>query len=478
MNADELALLCSALSVKEMDRPIRTLDSNLINIGARRLSLCLVGKVLTTRLVNRSAFIDIMTSVWRVSEGVDIEWAEGNIFVLNFKNLEDRSRILAGGPWNFDRAIIVFEEPTGVGDILNMSFNRTEFWVQIHNLPLLCMTEDIGMFLGKMIGEVCDIDLEAAREGNGRFIRVRVAFAANEPLLRCLRVDLLGTGKVTTMLLRYERLLDFCFKCSRLGHSMRECTEEADVKEATSEANVRLNVWLRAVSPSKRFPGRNRGFDQGSWGRQSGIATNSNSRINPRPSNRWQGKNVAMEKDSSGERWRKKCQVPAQQKFEGCFGSSNRRMDSGKGINKVIKKGVPWEKDCGDSTSKVGVRQKEFVETNDNQCRRVSGGIENPNIQFNNADLGNRNDRAVSVGGSVKEDSSSSRKRDGDASVVDGRSDRKKKKKVVGCEDSTVAMVSLEATNSKDESEVGCVLSNMQNVVGSVPPKSVTDRSE
>ncbi|TXG48177.1 hypothetical protein EZV62_027471 [Acer yangbiense] len=188
MNADELALLYSALSVKEMERPIRTLDTNLINNGARRLSICLVEKILTTRQVNRSAFIDVITSVWPISEGM-------------------------------------------------------------------------------MIGEVRDIDLEATREGNGHYIWVRVAFAANEPFMRCLRVDLLGTGKVTTMLLRYERLLDFCFKCSRLGHSMRECIEVRDVKEVTSEANVRLNIWLRAVSPSKRFPGRNKGFDQGSWGR-------------------------------------------------------------------------------------------------------------------------------------------------------------------------------------------------------------------
>lgn len=60
---------------------------------------------------------------------MELEWAEGNIFVLIFKNLEDCLHILAGGPWNFDRAAIVFEEPTGVGDILNMSFNRTEFWI-------------------------------------------------------------------------------------------------------------------------------------------------------------------------------------------------------------------------------------------------------------------------------------------------------------------------------------------------------------
>ncbi|TXG49059.1 hypothetical protein EZV62_024934 [Acer yangbiense] len=308
MNADELALLCSALSVGELERPVRTLDTNLVNIGTRRLSLCLVGKILTTRLVNRAAFNDVMTTVWRVSEGVEIEWAEGNIFVLNFNNLDDRYRILAGGLWNFDRVVIAFEKPTGVGNILSMNFNRVEFWVQIHNLPLLCMTEDIGIFLGKMIGEVSDIDLESCREGNGRFIRVRVVLAANEPLLRCLRVDLLRTGEITTMLLRYERLLDFCFKCSRLGHSLRKCTFAGDVNEATSEANVRLNVWMRAVSPIKRFPGRSRGFNQG------------------RSGDGWRGNNLAMEEEGTGGQWRSTNQ-------------GKEEAEGSKGVPRVVKSG-------------------------------------------------------------------------------------------------------------------------------------------
>ncbi|KAK0592160.1 hypothetical protein LWI29_014327 [Acer saccharum] len=129
MNADELAMLCGALSVNEKERPVRILDNNLIDKGAQRLSLCLVGKVFASKLVNRAAFIDVMTSVWRVNE-----------------------------------------------------------------------------------------------------------------------------GKITTILLRYERLLDYCFKCSRLGHSMRECTDIGDIKDVTSEANMRLNVWLRTVSPPKKFP--------------------------------------------------------------------------------------------------------------------------------------------------------------------------------------------------------------------------------
>ncbi|TXG54113.1 hypothetical protein EZV62_019369 [Acer yangbiense] len=390
MNADELARLCSALSVKEKERPVRTLDSNLIDKGSRRLSLCLVGKVFATKLVNRSAFMDVMTSIWRVNEEVEIEWAEGNIFVLNFKNLEDRKRILIGGPWSFDRAIIVFEEPSGEGDILNMNFSKAEFWIQIHNLPLICMTEDIGIFLGKMIGEVRDIDLETAKEGNGRYIRVRVVISVKEPLMRCLRVDLMGTGKVTTMLLRYERLLDFCFKCSCLGHSLRECSEPGDVKEVSSEANLRLNVWLRAVSPPKRNQARYGNHVHRSWSRQPGFLDfNSGHNNNRRTGEKWQGKDASMEDGSSGDRWRRKCQQTEPRKLEGCIGPSNRCMEHDKGINVSNGKAVHVGKNFGGIMIEGGEKQKELLKSDENRSKRAQDTKDSPTVL---AHIGERNE--------------------------------------------------------------------------------------
>ncbi|KAI9160668.1 hypothetical protein LWI28_010483 [Acer negundo] len=46
------------------------------------------------------------------------------------------------------------------GDITNLEFNKVEFWIQIHKIPPLCMSEEIGLFLGKLIGDVKEVDLE------------------------------------------------------------------------------------------------------------------------------------------------------------------------------------------------------------------------------------------------------------------------------------------------------------------------------
>ncbi|TXG60692.1 hypothetical protein EZV62_015265 [Acer yangbiense] len=323
MDTNELALLCSALSVKERDGLVKTLDEGLINMGERRLSLCLVGRVFTSKLINREAFMNVIPSVWRISEGVEVEWIEVNTFAFHFKNFEDLKRVLSGGPWSFDRAMIIFEEPVGDGDIKNMKFNKLDIWVQIHNMPLLCMTEEIGIFLGKMIGDVHDVDLEAAKDVSGRFIRVRVVIDVLEPLLRSLRVDLLGNGKITTMLLRHERLLDYCFKCSCLGHSLLECTDTSEGRDMKSEANLRLNVWLRTNSPPKRFTFRNGRHDR-PWGE------NSNKGHKNRSSDDWRkGSGATTEEIRAGERWRSKCSS-GQRKLEGCSSATLRCMGKGK----------------------------------------------------------------------------------------------------------------------------------------------------
>ncbi|KAK2639396.1 hypothetical protein Ddye_027191 [Dipteronia dyeriana] len=76
-----------------------------------------------------------------------------------------------------------------------MDFIKAAFWVQIHKVPLLCMTKKIGEFLGNMIGEVREIDTGPSGDCVGKFIRVRVVINVNQPLRSLLRVDVLLDGR-------------------------------------------------------------------------------------------------------------------------------------------------------------------------------------------------------------------------------------------------------------------------------------------
>ncbi|KAK0595315.1 hypothetical protein LWI29_005585 [Acer saccharum] len=141
---------------------------------------------------------------------------------------------------------------------------------------------------------------------------------------------------------------------SRLGHSLRECSEVGDVKEVTSEANVRLNFWLRTVSPPKRFPGRSGRADHGQWGRQTGSSAYFANCQNVKPGGKWHMKNLAMEKGSSGEHWRKRCNQTVKGKLEGCLEPSYRCMGTNKGVIAPKKLDSPGKKKVGGALNEEG----------------------------------------------------------------------------------------------------------------------------
>ncbi|KAL5797504.1 hypothetical protein ACOSQ2_002324 [Xanthoceras sorbifolium] len=150
MEGFDISNLCASLSLSEKDGPIATLDTNLRRIGAQKLSSCLVGNVLSSKVINREAFRTILPKIWKTSQEVNI----------------------------------------------------------------------------------------------------------SKPLQRCVRLILDDSGKASTMLLRYERLPEFCSHYERLGHVFRECVEE-DAPTLVDPSKIPYGAWLRASSPvrnQRTFP--------------------------------------------------------------------------------------------------------------------------------------------------------------------------------------------------------------------------------
>ncbi|KAL5777758.1 hypothetical protein ACOSP7_010684 [Xanthoceras sorbifolium] len=145
MDSEEIANLC------DVEAPVMRVEGKLKDVGNRKLGLCLVGKVITNKQVNREAFREIILKIWRTTHEIDIKVLKENTFIFQFRNQLDRKCVLAGDPWSFDRGLLVLEEPSGAGHISHMRFNKKEFSVQIHNIPIVCMNREIRSFIGKQI---------------------------------------------------------------------------------------------------------------------------------------------------------------------------------------------------------------------------------------------------------------------------------------------------------------------------------------
>ncbi|KAH7557336.1 hypothetical protein JRO89_XS11G0122900 [Xanthoceras sorbifolium] len=126
-----------------------------------------------------------------------------------------------GGPWNFNNVLLVLEVPTGYGDFSEMQFRWADFWIQVHNVPLVCMSKNIRLLLGQSISRVKDIDVGASGDCFGKFLHLIVSIDTSKPLKRVLRVKLDGMEMKKTLLLKAWMRASSPGNVRPLGYSSR-----------------------------------------------------------------------------------------------------------------------------------------------------------------------------------------------------------------------------------------------------------------
>lgn len=174
----------------------------------------LMGKILLTRGVHKEGLKMALQQVWRTIKEVKIESLGVHIFMFKFADEADKRRVMTGGPWHFDRALIVLTEPKGIGEIIKQSFTHTTFWVQIQNVPVACLERYFLQELGGKIRIVKEVETDEYGKYIGEFIRVRISIKMTQPLEKILQE---GDADIL-MSIDYERLPDFYFICGVISH--------------------------------------------------------------------------------------------------------------------------------------------------------------------------------------------------------------------------------------------------------------------
>lgn len=111
-----------------------------------------------------------------------IESLGENFLLFKFGSEEEKKKVFTSGPWHFDNTLIVFTEPTGVGDIKKQSFLNTLFWVQLHNVLHICMEKYVIEKLGSLIEKVEEVHTDEMGECIGPIVRVRISMDITKPL--------------------------------------------------------------------------------------------------------------------------------------------------------------------------------------------------------------------------------------------------------------------------------------------------------
>lgn len=89
----------SSFQITEEKEEWISASDEVVDKGQRLIQTGLVGKLLTSRLVNKTAFMDTVRQLWQV-KGLKIKVLAQNHFLFTFPDEAEIERLLAMEPWN------------------------------------------------------------------------------------------------------------------------------------------------------------------------------------------------------------------------------------------------------------------------------------------------------------------------------------------------------------------------------------------
>lgn len=240
---------------------------------------CLIGKLLSNRLITISAIKKAMNGAWKTRKKFEVEFAGKNVYAFKFQSQEDRDWVLNNGPWLFDKSLVILEEPKVDQRISELKFNKMTFWLRLINLPVGFQNRYAAELIGNKIGEFIEVDYDKDRLHWGDTMRIRVRIDISNPLPRGFMLKAEGIEGDCWVTIRYERLPEFCFHCGCIGHMAKECSDMLGKNDQTG-SDMEFGGWLRFQGPRSMrrqgSPSKNAYKEEGNDGKQKGGTDNHN----------------------------------------------------------------------------------------------------------------------------------------------------------------------------------------------------------
>lgn len=214
----------------------------------------LVGRFLTEKNINFNAMKNVLASLWRLREGMEVHDLGGQRYSFVFYHVLDMKKVIEGGPWTFEQNLLVYHKLNANEDPHIVQLNKMDIWVQVYDLPKGLFSKTIFMNIGNFVGNFVNSDTANMKGGWKMYACVRVTMDINKPLRRKMKIKMAG-GEWSWVNFKYERLSTFCFVCGMMGHLERDfgIVYAHPEKEITRA----YGVWLRA--PARNMTNQNIG---------------------------------------------------------------------------------------------------------------------------------------------------------------------------------------------------------------------------
>lgn len=204
----------------------------------------LVGKLLTEKPIKFNIMKDTLAAIWRPGRGMSVKELAVNRVLFQFFHDVDLKRILEDGPWFFEQSLLVLRRLEINESLFDVQLTESDFWVQIHNLPVGFLSEKIVEAIGSYVGVYKHADKSSFDGSWKAFLRIRVSIDVTKPLKHKMKIKKTG-GEWIWIDFKYERLPNFCFICGILGHGDRFCPKLFEGYHTDTEKSY--GPWMRAT---------------------------------------------------------------------------------------------------------------------------------------------------------------------------------------------------------------------------------------
>lgn len=176
----------------------------------------LIGNVLNSQNFRRYTIMEIIQKTWQLSSRVKIEKVDDNVLKFCFGNKKDKDGIFHGRPWSLNGALLILKEWSEEEAIGNVRFDTTTSHIQIHGLPPKFLHQDSAVKIGNQIGTLHQESINKKCMVGHIYIRIRVDIEAEAPIPAGFFQNKPNREEFWIQF-KYERLLDFFYKCSAIG---------------------------------------------------------------------------------------------------------------------------------------------------------------------------------------------------------------------------------------------------------------------
>jgi hypothetical protein len=249
---------------------IKTQEDDFEPLVARG-NTCVVGKLLADRVVGKEIIKTPLIRAWQPTGRVSFKSVGENMFLIDFENEWDKTRIMEGRPWTFDGDLVSLAEFDGLTPLAELEFEKAAFWVRMFSLPLACMSREMGTRIGSTMGKVEEVEVDEDGIGWGEYLRVRIVLDLTKPLSRGRFLHI--REKAIWITFKYEKIPRFCFKCGTIRHGGRGCIAPGGRRMMGNGEKAQFGPWLRVSLGGYRTGGVGRGRDQSGW-RNTGPPSN------------------------------------------------------------------------------------------------------------------------------------------------------------------------------------------------------------